>query len=83
MSTTLSRPISSSIIIVEKSNSISIAKAIYVYFLGMTRRNFSMAFYSSMLSSPCCVSSCTSRRGEGEVIDILRVLEHETIPLLA
>jgi hypothetical protein len=66
LSMALRRPITSSIDSSEKSSNISIAMATYEYFLGMTRRNFSVALSSSMslLSYRACCISVLRRRAK-------------------
>jgi hypothetical protein len=57
-STTLRRPIASSIVIVERSSRDSIERAICLYFSGMQRKSFSTALSSSYVSSPNCTIFC-------------------------
>jgi len=47
LSTTLRRPIASSIDMVERSSRVSIERAICLYFSGMQRKSFSTALSSS------------------------------------
>jgi hypothetical protein len=53
-----------------------------MYFLGTTRRNFSTALSSSMLSLPYCANCCVRVERRRAVIDVLAWLESHIFPLL-
>ena len=83
LSTTLRRPIASSIDIVERSSRDSIERAICLYFSGTQRKSFSTALLTVGVIAELHHLLQQSVETESKVINVLTWLEGQVLPLLA